>query len=163
MTYDHFKHHRRTIRLNDHDYSDPGIYFITIRTICQGSWFGEVISGKMQLNEAGWMIKRIWESLPQRFPGITIDESMIMPDHFHGLLVIKFHQKNSMDNEANVNQWNLYDSLPKGTASTFAFFMIFRLISSNSLRSSSGNAQLEIRSNQVQIKLMINYTSSHIH
>jgi putative transposase len=116
MTYDHFKHHRRTIRLNDHDYSDPGIYFITIRTMCQGTWFGEIISGKMQLNEAGWMIKRIWQSLPQRFPCITIDESMIMPDHFHGLIVIKFNQKNRIEDEINVHQGNLRDSLPTGTA-----------------------------------------------
>ena len=31
MTYDPRYDHRRTIRLQNHDYSQPGIYFITFR------------------------------------------------------------------------------------------------------------------------------------
>ena len=32
MPYDPEKHHRRSIRLQEYDYSKPGGYFVTIRT-----------------------------------------------------------------------------------------------------------------------------------
>ncbi len=30
MKYDRFKHHRRSIRLKDYDYTQAGAYFVTI-------------------------------------------------------------------------------------------------------------------------------------
>ncbi|MFM7909799.1 MAG: transposase, partial [Microcystis sp.] len=32
MTFDPEKHHRRSIRLRNYDYSQPGAYFVTICT-----------------------------------------------------------------------------------------------------------------------------------
>lgn len=40
------------------------------------------------LNEIGLMIKSIWEQIPGHYPGIEIDEFVIMPNHMHGIIVI---------------------------------------------------------------------------
>jgi len=45
------KHHRRSIRLKGYDYSQPGVYFITICTHNQESLFGELIDSRMASNE----------------------------------------------------------------------------------------------------------------
>ena len=42
----------------------------------------------MRLNPAGEMARAEWEGLPQRFPSVTLDEFAIMPNHFHGIIVI---------------------------------------------------------------------------
>ncbi|MCD6594763.1 transposase, partial [bacterium] len=53
MRYDSFKHHRRSIRLKGYDYSLPGAYYVTICTKNREYLFGDVIDGKMILNEFG--------------------------------------------------------------------------------------------------------------
>ena len=42
----------------------------------------------MQLNETGTMVKHGWEWLPQQYPHVSIDEFVVMPNHFHGILII---------------------------------------------------------------------------
>lgn len=88
MDYNKQIHHRKSIRLNEYDYSQQGAYFITICTKNQKHLFGKIISGKMELNNAGKMIQTIWNELPTRFDNIILDESIIMPNHTHGIIII---------------------------------------------------------------------------
>jgi putative transposase len=53
MKYDPQKHHRRSIRLPEYDYTQPGAYFITIVTVGKMNLFGEIHNGEMILNELG--------------------------------------------------------------------------------------------------------------
>lgn len=53
MKYDPNIHHRRSIRLKEYDYSQPGAYFITILTRHRKCLFGEIIDGTMKANDAG--------------------------------------------------------------------------------------------------------------
>jgi len=89
MSYDPAIHHRRSIRLAGYDYSQPGAYFITILTHGRVSRFGEVIDGCMQLNEVGEMAVRKWLDLESRFSLVELDEFVVMPNHLHGILIIK--------------------------------------------------------------------------
>ncbi|MCD6400671.1 MAG: hypothetical protein J7L73_01965 [Anaerolineales bacterium] len=82
------KHNRRSIRLKGYDYSQPGAYFITIVTQNREFLFGDVINGKMVLNAAGLMIQNVWNELPKRFSNIEMDETIVMPNHFHGIIKI---------------------------------------------------------------------------
>jgi REP element-mobilizing transposase RayT len=50
--------------------------------------FGHVVDGKMEMNQAGKIIESIWHRLPERFPQITLDEFVIMPNHIHGIVLI---------------------------------------------------------------------------
>ena len=56
MNYDPRVHHRRSIRLKNYDYSQPGAYFVSICVHRRACLFGEIINGKMQLNEIGQIV-----------------------------------------------------------------------------------------------------------
>ncbi len=88
MTYDPDKHHRRSIRLKGHDYSQPGAYFVTICTRDRASLFGHVVNGEMRLNEPGEIAWRCWEDIPDHFPLVQLDAFVVMPNHVHGIIVI---------------------------------------------------------------------------
>jgi REP element-mobilizing transposase RayT len=89
MAYDPHKHHRRSIRLKGYDYSQDGLYFITISVKKGLCLFGDVVAGEMQLNDAGQMVEQQWLELPSRFPQIELDSFRVMPNHFHGILGIR--------------------------------------------------------------------------
>lgn len=42
----------------------------------------------MRLDMAGEMVQTAWEAVPDRFPSISIDEFVVMPNHLHGIIVI---------------------------------------------------------------------------
>jgi putative transposase len=88
MKYNPERHHRRSIRLKGYDYSQPGWYYITICTHKRVILFGDIIEGEMVCNNAGKMIESIWQEIPQYYQGIKIDYYQIMPNHFHGIIII---------------------------------------------------------------------------
>ncbi len=88
MKFNPQKYHRRSIRLNGYDYSQAGAYFVTIDVQNGECLFGEIVNGEMILNEAGNMIDEQWNALRERFPTTDLDICQIMPDHFHGIIVI---------------------------------------------------------------------------
>ena len=79
---------RRSIRLKGFDYHQPGKYFITISTQNREKFFGEVINGTMVTNDAGRMVEQVWREIPLFYEGVTIDAFQVMPDHFHGVVVL---------------------------------------------------------------------------
>ena len=79
---------RHTIRLPFYDYSQAGTYFVTLTTCHRQPIFGNLINGKIDLSKAGLIVKKEWLSLPQHFPNIQVDRYIIMPDHFHGIIII---------------------------------------------------------------------------
>ena len=73
--YDPQKHHRRSIRLPGYDYGQSDAYFVTLCT--QGRECvldAPIVSG---------IITAVWHALPRWFPGIELDEFVIMPNHNH--------------------------------------------------------------------------------
>jgi REP element-mobilizing transposase RayT len=81
-------HRRRSIRLRDHDYSRAGSYFVTICTKNREFLFGEIKDRKMKLNDPGKMMMYWWEKMNDKFPTVKTDEYVVMPNHFHGIIVI---------------------------------------------------------------------------
>lgn len=81
--------HRRSIRLRGYDYTQNGAYFVTICTRNREHLFGEIENGEMRVNPAGNMINRWWHELGNRFPEIELDAFVVMPNHIHGIIVIK--------------------------------------------------------------------------
>ncbi len=61
MKYNPDIHHRRSIRLEGYDYSQVGLYFITLCTQNSLHLFGEITNDKMVLNNAGMMIEKMVE------------------------------------------------------------------------------------------------------
>jgi len=81
-------HHRRTIRLRDHDYSSGGTYFVTICTHERECLFGDVIDGEMRCNGAGLVVQEEWRLTAALREYVVLDEFIVMPNHFHAVLAI---------------------------------------------------------------------------
>jgi len=81
-------HHRRSIRIPGYDYSQDGWYFLTICTQNRNCIFGQILKGRMHLNNGGLMVKTWWQKVTDKFPSVQTDEYVIMPNHFHGIINI---------------------------------------------------------------------------
>jgi putative transposase len=79
---------RQNLRLRTHDYSSPGYYFVTICTKYHTHWLGDITNGEMCLNTTGEIVQAEWNRLPTLFPGLKLDQFIIMPNHVHGILVL---------------------------------------------------------------------------
>jgi putative transposase len=89
MRYDPDKHHSRSIRLRGYDYSQSGVYFVTVCTSGRECFLGEVLNGEIVLSDAGVQIKEVWEQQPDRYPNIQLDAFVIMPNHTHGVVILE--------------------------------------------------------------------------
>ena len=81
--YDPHKHHRQSIRWRGYDYGAPGYYFVTICTHQHAYLFED---------ERFFDIATFaWQNLPTypKSQHVAVDESVIMPNHIHGILVIR--------------------------------------------------------------------------
>ncbi|PJB88198.1 transposase [Candidatus Roizmanbacteria bacterium CG_4_9_14_0_8_um_filter_34_12] len=89
--------HRKSIRLKNYDYSQSGLYFVTICTQNRECIFGNIINNNvgvgrdrpisMILNQYGKIIENVWESLPNHH-SVELDVFQIMPNHVHFILHI---------------------------------------------------------------------------
>lgn len=79
---------RKPDRMPGYDYSLPGYYFITINVHNRVPVSGEINTGRMALNEYGEIVKRQWLWPGEQYEYIITDEFIVMPDHFHGIVVI---------------------------------------------------------------------------
>ena len=113
MPYNHEIHHRRSIRLKGYDYSQEGLYFITICIEDRKYLLGKIVvigaslrgcpeshdnetngcpeSGtnrckQMILNDAGKMVERWYRELENKYPDKRCHEMVIMPNHFHCII-----------------------------------------------------------------------------
>jgi REP element-mobilizing transposase RayT len=87
MPYNPDIHHRRSIRLKDYDYSQSGLYFVTICVQNRECLFGKIPDGEMMLNDAGQMIEKWCAELSHKFSDIELDAYIIMLNHFHVIIV----------------------------------------------------------------------------
>ena len=89
MEYEAEVYGRRSIRLKGYDYTQVGAYFVTVAVRGRSALFGEVVDGVVRLSGAGEMAREVWEGMPQRFSFVEMDAFVVMPDHVHGIVVIR--------------------------------------------------------------------------
>ena len=82
------KYRISSTRLQNWDYGWDGAYFITICTKNRRHYFGEIINSEMHLNETGKLAEKYWLEIPVHFPFIELGNFQVMPNHFHGILII---------------------------------------------------------------------------
>jgi REP element-mobilizing transposase RayT len=104
-------HHRHSFRLKGYDYSQAGLYFITICiqrsrgrkfSTPTGITFDKIIDGKMELNEYGKIVEKCWLEITQHYPDCVLHEFVIMPNHLHGIIEIT---KNDVDTTVGVEDF----------------------------------------------------------
>ncbi len=101
------KYRDGTVRLRNWDYRSSAAYFVTICTKEREHWFGKVVNAPcinslgnytktMQLSEIGMMVRDEWEKTPGIRPdmNLVLDEFVVMPNHFHGIIIIGDNEYN---------------------------------------------------------------------
>jgi len=89
MTFEKARHQRLSLRLAGYEYTGPGFYFITICVQEHQSLPGATIDNKIVLNDSVWMVAEHWHRLPRCFSDLALDEFVVMPNHIHGILVLR--------------------------------------------------------------------------
>ena len=82
---------RQSPRLKEYDYAQDGAYFVTLCAQHRAHVFGEVVGDAMRLNAAGMMVDHWWQEIPRKFPDVELDVYVIMPNHFHAILVLNHY------------------------------------------------------------------------
>ncbi|MCE5252431.1 transposase [bacterium] len=88
MVFDPRIHHRRSIRLAGYDYTANGAYFVTMCSYGRECLFGGITDSSMILNDAGRMVKAVWDGIPSHYSGVEADAFIIMPNHVHAIIVL---------------------------------------------------------------------------
>ncbi len=79
---------RKRTRLKEYDYSSPNYYFVTICSKNKADIFGKVANEKVYLSESGEIVKKCWMNLALDFKNLQIDEFIVMPNHFHAIVIV---------------------------------------------------------------------------
>ena len=87
-------HHRKLIRVKGYDYSQLGLYFITICCQDRACLIGEMIDCKMILNVAGHIVDCEWLNTDKIRENCRLHEFILMPNHIHGIIEITFNKLN---------------------------------------------------------------------
>lgn len=90
---------RKKLRLNNYDYSQENMYFITICVKDRIELLGKIEKdNNIYLTKEGKIVKQEITRLEEIYKNIIIDEYIVMPNHLHILLLIK-HK-----NETNISK-----------------------------------------------------------
>ena len=81
-------HRRKSLRLENYDYSKKGLYFITISLKYKLCFLGEIKNDIIKLFESWKMVKKIWLELEEKFKNIKLHNFVVMPNHFHWIIEI---------------------------------------------------------------------------
>ena len=102
------KYNRRSIRLQDYDYSQSGAYFVTVCTKNNECLLGNVINGETVLSPIGKIAQEYLINIPNHFKNVRLDTFVIMPNHIHLLIYNEGVQLNAPtpDNRNNNVQFN---------------------------------------------------------
>ncbi len=75
-------------RLKDWDYRWYAMYFVSICTKNRKHYFGEITDGEIILSETGKLCEKYLNEIPEHFPFVLLDSSVVMPNHVHAIIVI---------------------------------------------------------------------------
>ena len=86
-------------RCDEHDYTQRGIYMITMATEGRLPLFGTLKGDPLATNgddkprtvltPLGEQVKACWQDIPAHYPEVAVIKLCIMPDHIHGVLFVK--------------------------------------------------------------------------
>jgi REP element-mobilizing transposase RayT len=84
------------VRLPEYDYAGPGAYFVTICTHERRVLFGAMVDREMRLSPPGEIVLDCWNAIPDHFAHVALDAFVVMPNHVHGILLFRDHQRRGM-------------------------------------------------------------------
>jgi len=103
-------------RLYGWDYSEDGVYFITLVIHNRELILGEIKNQKILFSEFGKIVREEWLNSFKIREELILDEFVIMPNHLHGLIILK-KQRTISDADAETHG---RASLPGNQKRTFS-------------------------------------------
>jgi putative transposase len=79
---------RKQLRLKDYDYRNDNAYFVTVCVKEHKKILGTINKQNVILNEFGKIVDASWTDLTNHYKNILLGEYIVMPNHFHGILII---------------------------------------------------------------------------
>ena len=102
---------RRSVRLANIDYTSTGAYFVTICVQEKRTVFGIVSGDSVILSSMGKKVEEFWLSIPDHFPNVSLDEYVIMPNHIHGIILMRNESSSEQQEKA-------FQKVPVGSLSS---------------------------------------------
>ncbi|MFN5058961.1 MAG: hypothetical protein ACK5GU_03495, partial [Chloroflexota bacterium] len=100
---------RNSLRLKGYAYG-KGYYAVVILTAQRQQLLGEIVNQTMYRSQLGDVVNTMWLRIPEIHPHVTLDAYQIMPDHFHGIVILGQKKQVCTQNEAGA----LSDALTSG-------------------------------------------------
>jgi putative transposase len=92
-----------TARLQNWNYANEAMYFITICTKNRENFFGEIVAMQHQLQptEIGQIAHSEWYKTIELRPDMNLElgEFVVMPNHIHGIVIIGANEYNTPDSQ----------------------------------------------------------------
>ncbi len=79
---------RKRLRLKGYDYTERGLYFVTVCTGGKRCILGEIRDGRMLPSPLGRIVQEEWARMEERSPRVHIHAFALMPNHVHGIIAI---------------------------------------------------------------------------
>ena len=99
---------RKLNRLKNYDYSQNGAYLVTICTQDRKPILSTIVGDGFPVPKPiGEIAEKYIREIPDKYPEVTVDQYVIMPDHIHLLLCID-GSKNAAPTMGNVVGWYKY-------------------------------------------------------
>lgn len=98
-------------RMPGWDYARGGKYYVTICTGNRVCCFGDVANGEIKLNKMGEIAGKYWREIPTCFSETYLDEYVVMPNHVHGIIVMKRLHRNNTTERPECNLLECRDDL----------------------------------------------------
>ena len=96
----------RSLRHQGWNYASSGWYFVTICTGEKKPHFGHIdAEGTMHLNAFGMIVEEEWQRTASIRSSVQLDDYRIMPNHFHGILILDNDTAVDPENLAKKDHW----------------------------------------------------------
>ena len=79
---------KNSLRLSGYDYSQSGMYFITIIAHKRLHLFGSIENDVVTVSKLSDIIASCWQQIPDHFPSVDLGSFVIMPNHVHGIIIL---------------------------------------------------------------------------
>ncbi len=99
---------RKPNRLQNFDYSAPGIYFVTFCTHSKEKLFWNSDEFQDGLSPAGCLLKKCILEIPTHYPYVQVEAYAVMPNHVH--LLLRITEDNTSSLSTIVGQLKRYTS-----------------------------------------------------
>ena len=84
---------RKSLRNTAINYRN-GWFFVTCQVAHNKSIFGAIVGDRCELNSFGQQVEAYWRALPAKYPELELDEFVLMPNHFHAIVRIRYRSTN---------------------------------------------------------------------